>query len=510
MFIPERPADAKFRTLVVLLDGTGDSVDNDVTNIVHLKNMLYGTYKEDDKQMVLYLSIIPNKLQRGIGSPMDGFDPEFDDEKAHPWKSSVQRTWEQAFASDFGEYVARPYKWLAQNYKDGDKICIFGFSRGAYTARALAGMINAIGLLPKEASSETEVKAAYDLYDNFADLPRAKADREPKFVALMDEFQALKEKKKCREVFIEFLGCWDTVNSVGYQRAIKLGYTRTNDIVRTFRHAIALDEHRVKFKQNNWSGPPEDKVPNPADKATVGKPPRGTTDVEEVWFSGCHCDIGGGSVLNGTRPNLAHIPLRWMIRECFNKNNGMMFDPQAIKIIGIDPSSLSPGVKRSPPEISTFSSGFAKIAVVEPEGWVAYFKSWIWSKKGTELQLPNKSEDELDAADALAPAYDQLVLNPGKWALMERIGLKKDNLNDDGKWGEISEQHLSHGRTIPPLKELHGGKVKAHWTVRRRMECRFENGKTYVPLARVGYEKKYEDKTLFTKAVEDGWVEWVA
>ena len=72
----------------------------------------------------------------------------------------------------------------------------------------------------------------------------------------------------------------DTVNSVGYVRAIKLGFTRTNDIVRTFRHAIALDEHRVKFKQSNWSGPPEG-IPNP--------PHRVNTDVEEVWFAGCHC-----------------------------------------------------------------------------------------------------------------------------------------------------------------------------------------------------------------------------
>ena len=92
----------------------------------------------------------------------------------------------------------------------------------------------------------------------------------------------------------------DTVNSVNYARSlghslqtlfarekdIKLGFTGTNDIVRTFRHAIALDEHRSKFKQSGWSGPP---VVTPDTMKWEGKGPRVETDVQEVWFAGCHC-----------------------------------------------------------------------------------------------------------------------------------------------------------------------------------------------------------------------------
>ena len=89
------------------------------------------------------------------------------------------------------------------------------------------------------------------------------------------------------EIFTDLCGR-DTVNSVGIAHAIRLGFTKTNDIVRTFRHAIALDEHRVEFKQNNWSGPPE--VPDSADRPK-SKEPRVKTDVEEVWFAGCHCGI---------------------------------------------------------------------------------------------------------------------------------------------------------------------------------------------------------------------------
>lgn len=194
----------------------------------------------------------------------------------------------------------------------------------------------------------------------------------------------------------------------------------------------------------------------------------------------------------------------------------MIFDEQAIKIIGIDPSSIYPFVKPRP-EISSFSSSSASITVIQPQSWGAYLKSWIpfvsSSPKATTLQVPNKTEEELDAVDALAPAFDQLTLKPSKWAAMEQLPLTKDKLSKDGTWGEVQERHLSHGRTIPPPEVQHGRKIKVHRTVRIRMESKFasgaQKGKKYVPLARVGYAEKYEDKIQFDKAVASS-VEWVA
>lgn len=73
-------------------------------------------------------------------------------------------------------------------------------------------MINAVGLLPKERADEPGVRAAYDLYDNFAELPTAssvdKAVRESKWLSLLAQFQDFKIEKKSQEVFVEFLGCW--------------------------------------------------------------------------------------------------------------------------------------------------------------------------------------------------------------------------------------------------------------------------------------------------------------
>ncbi|KAE9397696.1 hypothetical protein BT96DRAFT_940710 [Gymnopus androsaceus JB14] len=397
-YIPKRSPDAKFRTLIVLLDGTGDSVDNDVTNIVRLRDMLPGFDEWNENQKVLYV--------QGIGSKMDD-----------SWQTWTHRMIDQAIAGSFQKFVIKPYEWLVQNYNDGDKICIFGFSRGAYTARVLAGMINGIGLLPKEGSNHA--KEAYDLYDDYADLDdKARIDLRPgKFVRLFDmvapllgkekseqpkfdpgkrkeawhtlegQWEKFKAKNKCQEVFIEFLGCW---------------------------HAIALDEHRVKFKQSNWSGPPKE-VPDSADRPN-SKEPKCKTNVEEVWFAGCHCDVGGGSVPNGTRPNLAHISLRWMIRECFRTNSSILFKEERIKAIGIDPSSIYPIT------------------------WREYFYSWVPStSKPEELPIPTQSEEELDAIDALAPAYDQLTLHSLKWEWMEKKKQKKSQPTKDGVWEEVEE-----------------------------------------------------------------------
>ena len=204
-----------------------------------------------------------------------------------------------------------------------------------------------------------------------------------------------------------------------------------------------------------------------------------------------------------------------MIRECFKKNTDMIFDSQAIKLIGIDPSSIYPAVKPRPDILSSSSS--LKIAVVVPEKWGASLASWfpcVSRKKGSELQVSDESEEELDVLDALAPMYDQLALKPGTWAAMERLPLTKDRLSKEGKWEEVTEQHLSRGRTIPPPTALHGGKIKVHRTVRIRMEGKFERGEKkgemYVPFAKVGYEQKYEAKTPFTTALEQNWIEWVA
>ncbi|KAJ6551614.1 hypothetical protein B0H19DRAFT_174288 [Mycena capillaripes] len=491
-FVPE-PKDAH-RTLIVLLDGTGDKDDKDATNIVLLYEMLYnGKNKKysgnDDKQLVYY--------KPGIGADTT------ENYTGLLW-NTCKNMFDKAVASSFQDHLIAAYTWLAEHYQDGDKICIFGFSRGAYTARALAGMLKGMGLLDA-ASVKALVVEAYTLYEKFNSLPEEKEAWSKDLYALTLEWKKFRLAHGVKMPFVEFLGCWDSVNSIGIADNIKLSYTATNNIVRTFRHALALDERRVKFKQNTWSKPSvaANTQPNEVNCPSV------VTDVEEVWFAGCHCDVGGGSVLNGTRPNLAHISLRWMIRECFKARTGMIFSAAELAKLGIEPSHLYPDVRRRP-DVDVVPRGTKIIRAIEAPEWGPWAKSFFTKPKAGELTLPNISEEDLDALDAFAPMYDQLVIKSTMWKVMESWSLEKPVHNDaDDTWSKTSQQHNGIGRSIPPAKSTHGGKIRVHRTVRMRMQGMYENGadkgKQYIPKARVGWQ----DKTPFEQ-VDADLIEWVS
>ncbi|KAJ7733506.1 hypothetical protein B0H16DRAFT_1579569 [Mycena metata] len=498
-FIPERPKDANYRTLVILLDGTGDRDDNDVTNIVMLHKMLSNGKDHpgnNTEQLVHY--------REGIGADVA---KDYTGLVRYGW-NKAKNALDQAVATSFKNHIIAAYSWLAKNYQDNDRICIFGFSRGAYSARALAGMLKAMGL-----STTASAEEAYHLYEEYNDLPPDGPERDKAFSDLLAKWKTFRDDSKhnVRTPLVEFLGCWDSVNSVGTIDNIKLAYTATNDTVRTFRHALALDERRAKFKQNIW-GPPK-RAANARGNGDNG--PSVVTDVQEVWFAGCHCDVGGGSVLNGTRPNLAHISLRWMIRECFKARTGMIFSAPDLAKLGIDPSHLYPDVRLRPDVPKAATGGSQTISVIEAPKLVPWMKSFVYTTPETvqELTLPYMSEEELDARDALAPLYDQLVLKSATWQVLESLMIKKivyDAATNTFKseW----HRHNSIGRSIPAAENTHGGKIRVHRTVQMRMQSVHENGpekgEPYNPKARVGWGGKFEDKLPF-KEVSQDLIEWV-
>ena len=159
-----------------------------------------------------------------------------------------------------------------------------------------------------------------------------------------------------------------------------------------------------------------------------------TTNVEEVWFAGCHCglcifilvqreqslliieycvytDIGGGSVPNGTRNSLARIPLRWMIRQCFIAKTGIMFHKSTFPKVGLDPDTLYPEVlPRSP--IILQDRDKHTIPVPKPLVVSDDRTAVVYSDGG---RFVNEAEEDL--ADALSPIYDQLSLAKYWWFL---------------------------------------------------------------------------------------------
>ncbi|KAJ7062233.1 hypothetical protein C8F01DRAFT_1368863 [Mycena amicta] len=477
---PEHP----FRTLVLCFDGTGDQFDSDNSNIVQFFSML--PKGDRTRQMVYY--------QAGIGTYTS---PEV----ASPFRAKLNKLIDTAIAWSLDSHVMDGYEFLMQNYTTGDRICIFGFSRGAYTARSLAGMLHKVGLLP--ADNHRQIPFAYKMYTTTDEMGWKQSNAFKKAFSI--------------DVDIEFIGVWDTVNSVGLIPR-RLPFTTSNTIVRTFRHAISLDERRAKFKPNLWNRPNEAEqmlgVGQPIEGSAVAhnhghdhdhdhehehapedielddhekkrraqmrmerKYSRGgiqPTDIEEVWFAGCHCDVGGGSVDNDTPSNLARIPLRWMIRECFKTNSGIMFESAGLRSIGIDPDSLYPVVKPRPPALLI---GDARIRPMPPSVKPANTMATDDdnssaanlndSDPGPVLVASEQTEEEHDLVDALAPMYDQLGLAKFWWVL-ELWPLRQRYQRGDNTWTSYVGVNLGRGRFIPKQK---ANGVKVHRSVKTRLDA---------------------------------------
>jgi uncharacterized protein (DUF2235 family) len=191
-------------------------------------------------------------------------------------------------------HVCAAYRYLMVHWQQGDELYLFGFSRGAFVARVLAGMLTRVGLL--HPGFDEMVAFAWKAYlapwtqreDSGARFRRHYARYLPE---------------------IRFIGLFDSVSAVGLPwLPQRFAYTFDNPRVRTVRQAFALDERRVMFVQNRW-----------ADQPRAGK-----TDVEQYWFAGNHSDVGGGYVQ--AEAGLSLISLAWMKGEA--EKLGLRFRPK--------------------------------------------------------------------------------------------------------------------------------------------------------------------------------------
>jgi uncharacterized protein (DUF2235 family) len=198
---------------------------------------------------------------------------------------SIGQVTDQMFATTFDSHVIAGYKFVMRYYDSGDRIYIFGFSRGAFTARFLARMISHVGLLSR--GNEEMVPFAYKVFQDYE-----------KGVSTAGEYMRLFKRSFCRNersnargiisasesgIKPYFLGLFDCVNSVGN---LDLPFFKTVPLPKVhgsaehIRHAVAIDERRVKFKPALLS----------QDEVIEGT----NEDIKEVWFPGNHGDIGGG------------------------------------------------------------------------------------------------------------------------------------------------------------------------------------------------------------------------
>ena len=204
------------------------------------------------------------------------------------------------------EEVIQAYEWLVENYSPEDRIFIFGFSRGAFTARSLAGLISKCGLL--ESGAPMSLSQLFDRYKKGA-VPysilhlQTMADAD---LAIEDRWL----KKYSMPIPVWFQGVYDTVGALGVPfgnipiiSRKNYGYLETDLRINDSRafHAIAIDEHREAFAPTLWRKTVTAREP--------AYPDRALTDVEQRWFVGAHADVGGGYP-NGL---LAQLPLQWLM-----------------------------------------------------------------------------------------------------------------------------------------------------------------------------------------------------
>lgn len=216
-----------------------------------------------------------------------------------------------ALGVGLSQNVRECYRFLVDNYEPDDKIYLFGFSRGAFTARSTAGLVRNAGIL--RPGHQHRVDEAYALY---RDPGR---DTEPGGIAS----RLFRRTHSYDEVFIEFVGVWDTVGSLGIpldvpaiSRRWTFHDTRLSSYVLHAYHAVAIDERRGPFKPTLWTLKEGEKRPE-------------GTSLEQVWFAGVHCEVGGGY----RDPELSEIALLWMAdkaRECglAFKDDHLVFRPK--------------------------------------------------------------------------------------------------------------------------------------------------------------------------------------
>jgi len=271
------------RNLIVLCDGTGNEVEGDLSNVLKLYRMAI----KDERQKVFY--------EPGVGTIGD------DDAWARI-RRNIRSVWGLATGMGLDDNILSAYRFLCSVHEPGDRIFLFGFSRGAYTVRALAGLIHMVGLLYPEQSNLA----------NYALTSYKRSSR-------LDDLHIAWDFKRIvggRRATIHFLGLWDTVASMIVPRPDRLylpslqrlPFTRENPSVRAVRHAMAIDERRRMFRMNRWVDDQpfvEDPFAEPADRVAQ--------DVKQVWFMGVHADIGGG--YPELESGLSKFPLLWMLEE---------------------------------------------------------------------------------------------------------------------------------------------------------------------------------------------------
>jgi len=273
---------AQPKRLIVCCDGTWEDATADSvqppSNVTRISRALsrYAEVEEDGVK-----KIIPQIVyyQKGVGTGIG------------------DKIWGGAAGAGLSANIRAAYGFLAENYDVNDKIYFFGFSRGAYTARAIAGLVTDLGILSCRGMDNFTT-----VYNEYYKKPGYKpySAEQRRSLGFRDIIPT-----------VEIVGVWDTVGfhdfwfSRFFGEELEYRNTDLSPSIKYAFHALSLDEKRTAFQPTLWHLPEQ----------------RKGQELLQVWFSGVHTDVGGGA----DDPRLSNITLAWMIAQC-TKHNQLSFD----------------------------------------------------------------------------------------------------------------------------------------------------------------------------------------
>jgi uncharacterized protein (DUF2235 family) len=304
------------------------------------------------------------------------------------------RRWERIRGGAFGIGLSRNvqdcYRFLVDNYEPGDELFFFGFSRGAFTARSTVGLVRNSGILL--ANHRDRIEDAYRLY----------RERDPDSAPSGVEAEVFRRMYSHPEIYVQFVGVWDTVGALGIPidgfrpplltKRWSFHDTRLSRHVRHAYHALAIDERRGPFEPTLWEQQED------AEGQTL----------EQVWFAGVHCDIGGGYA----EPELAEIPLLWMVEKA--RACGLAFEPGRLVVEhdGYDAHARRAGVQVAPDGLGKLHDSLTRMYRLLPRH---------------ERRLAGKDGADVDGAAVAASAdrrhrHDRAYRPPGlaEWLAARR------------------------------------------------------------------------------------------
>ncbi len=376
------------KKLIVCCDGTGNEIQGNQSNVLNFYRLLDKRSRKTD-QIAFYDPGVGTISESGGWSRL---------------RSEARGVFGLMTGAGLDRNVLEAYRFLVRHFEPGDRLYLFGFSRGAYTVRILAGLVALIGIL--ERNQEHLCGYALNYYKRVgrSDDPR-----------IAYGFNEVIPTHRAR---IRFMGCWDTVGSVIVPRfdrpLMPISFERpplvdSNSAVEVFRHALAIDERRCMFRVAEWKDGQKFKpLPFlPEDHERVVD-----QDVKQVWFAGVHSDVGGG--YKEEESTAAKIPLRWMVNEA--EAHGLVFRKTLYRMLVLGQNRKGARRLYSKPD----NDGMIHRSMVK--GWkilewfpkLARFKEWPERRTFLGLYLPRGEPRSISDGAILHPsAVSREVRKPG-------------------------------------------------------------------------------------------------